>query len=197
MSCLSVDLKAYVLGEVDRQEQTACENHLAACQSCRQELDQLNLTRSALLSLPDEEIPQRIAFVSDKVFEPKWWQSIWRSGPAMVFASAVLLSSAIFVHAYTRPVPAAAPVAQVDTAQVNRQIEQEVDKRVQASVIKAVAGVEERQDAKSAQILAVAEQRYEFQRRADLVAAQETINLHKNQMGRMLMAANYSGTRTE
>jgi anti-sigma factor RsiW len=87
MSCSSLDLKAYVLGEVDRQEQTACENHLSACAICRQEVEQLSLTRTALLSLADEEIPQRIAFVSDKVFEPKWWQGIWGSGPAMVFAA--------------------------------------------------------------------------------------------------------------
>lgn len=192
MSCSSVDLKAYVLGEVDRQEQAACETHLKACQSCRQELEQLNLTRSALLSLPDEEIPQRIAFVSDKVFEPHWWQTIWRSGPAMVFASAVLLASAIFVHAFTRPVPqtatvALAAVAQIDTEQVNRQI--------QAAVAKAVADVEKRQDARDAQVLAAAEKKYEFQRQADLVAAEETIRLYKGQMARMMVAANYSGSQ--
>ncbi len=188
MSCPSIDLKAYFLGEADRQERAACETHLAACPTCRQELDQFNLTRTALLSVADEEIPQRIAFVSDKVFEPKWWQTIWRSGPVMGFASAVLLASAIFVHAYTRPAPVAngavaVPAAQVDAAQVNRQI--------QAEVAKAVAEVEKRQDAKTAQVLAVAEQHYKTQRQADLVAAQEITNLYKNQMGRMMVAANY------
>lgn len=196
MSC-SVDLKAYVLGEVNRQEQAACENHLAACPSCRRELEQLNLTRTALLSLPDEEMPQRIAFVSDKVFEPKWWQTMWRSGPAMVFASAALLSTAIFVHAYTRPGPVAAPAAQMDPAQVDRQIEQKVDQRVQAAVTKAVAEVEQRQNAKSAQILAAAEHRYQFQRQADLATAQEIVRLYKNERGRMMVAANYTNIGRE
>lgn len=186
MSCSSFDIKAYALGEADRQQQAACENHVIACASCREELAQLKLTQTALLSLADEEIPQRIAFVSDRVFEPKWWQTVWRSGPAMVLASAVLLSSSIFVHAYTRPAAAPAvavvpaPVAQVD----NRQIE--------AAVAKAVAEVEKRQDAKTAQVLAAAEKRYEFQLQADRVAFQETMSLVKNQMGRMMVAANYS-----
>jgi anti-sigma factor RsiW len=190
MSCSSIDLKAYFLGEANRQEQAACEDHVTACAGCREELAQLTLTQTALRSLADEEIPQRIAFVSDKVFEPKWWQTIWRSGPVVVFASAVLLSSSIFVHAYTRPGPApvvvaAAPVAQVD----NRQIE--------AAVAKAVAEVEKRQDAKTALALTTAEKRYEFQLRADEVRMQETVNLFQNKMARMLYAANYTSARND
>jgi hypothetical protein len=163
---------------------------VTACAGCREELAQLTLTQTALLSLADEEIPQRIAFVSDKVFEPKWWQTIWRSGPVLVFASAVLLSSAIFVHAYTRPGPApvvvaAAPVAQVD----NRQIE--------AAVAKAVAEVEKREDAKTALALTAAEKRHEFQLRADEVRMQETVNLFQNKMARMLYAANYTSARND
>jgi len=41
------------------------EQHLAACGDCALELDQLRLTTAALRTLPDREIPQRIAFVSD------------------------------------------------------------------------------------------------------------------------------------
>ena len=102
MSCL-IDLKAYVLGEVTRQERGMVEDHVRGCQSCREELDRLNLTRSALDSLEDEEIPRRIAFVSDRVFEPRWWQTIWHSGPVMGFASAALLAGAILVHGFERP----------------------------------------------------------------------------------------------
>ena len=46
------------------------QQHLAACEHCAQELDRLQFTTAALRVLPDREIPQRIAFVSDKVFEP-------------------------------------------------------------------------------------------------------------------------------
>jgi len=77
MSCTWVDVKAYFLGELAASEKSSLEGHLHGCQSCREELERLNLTRTALLSLEDEDVPQRIAFVSDKVFEPRWWQTMW------------------------------------------------------------------------------------------------------------------------
>ena len=89
MSC-EVDLKAYVVDELAREERGIVEDHVRGCQSCREELDRLNLTRSMLASLEDEEIPRRISFVSDRVFEPRWWQTMWHSGPVMGFASAVV-----------------------------------------------------------------------------------------------------------
>src|ERR1043166_2629294 len=102
MSCSSVDLKAYVLGESSPNATEAA--HLESCELCREELERLRFTQTALLSLPEVEVPQRIAFVSDKIFEPRWWQTIWRSGPAMGFASAALVAIAMFVHAFARPV---------------------------------------------------------------------------------------------
>ncbi len=136
-------LKAYVVGEVTRQERAGVvEDHVRGCQSCREELDRLNLTRAALASLEDEEIPRRIAFVSDRVFEPRWWQTMWRSGPAMGFASAALLAAAILVHGFARP-------AAVDTAQIEKQIESQVNARVQAAVNEAQA----KQSAEFAKVL--------------------------------------------
>ena len=88
MSCSSVDLKAYVVGELAQRERVAADDHVRACQSCREELERLSVTRTALLALEDEEAPQRIAFVSDRVFEPRWWQTMWHSGPVMGFSSA-------------------------------------------------------------------------------------------------------------
>ncbi len=121
MNC-EIDLKAYVVGEVTRQERGVVEDHVRGCQSCREELDRLNLTRSALASLEDEEIPRRIAFVSDRVFEPRWWQTMWRSGPVMGFASAALLAAAILVVGFARPV-SAHDAASVDSAQIERRVE--------------------------------------------------------------------------
>ena len=190
MSCADVDLKAYVLGEVERLEQLFYEQHLESCSSCRGELDRLRLLRTALFSVPDEEPPRRIAFVSDKVFEPRWWQTIWWSGPVLGLASAAMLACAILVHAYIRRAPVVGPP--VDRAQMERRINAEVSRRVQTEVAQAVADMEKRQSAIENQVLAAAEKRYEAQRRADLIAAQETINLYKNQMGRMMVAANYS-----
>ena len=127
MNCSSVDLKAYFLGEVDRAEKNAVEDHIRACEGCHEVMDRLKLTEAALRSLPEEEAPQRIAFVSDKVFEPRWYQTIWRSGPVMGFASACnAVAVAILVHGFARPVTT--PV--VETAQIEQRIEREVNSAV-------------------------------------------------------------------
>src|SRR5688500_13264172 len=106
MNCSEFDLKAYLLGEGSR---AAGEAHLAGCPECRGEAERFHLTRAALLSVPDEEPPRRIAFVSDKVFEARWYQRIWRSGPQLGFLSAAVLAGAIVVHGALQPQPAAAP----------------------------------------------------------------------------------------
>ncbi len=72
MNCSTVDLKAYFLGEFAGREERRWKITCARCQSCREELDRLKLTDTALRSLVEEDAPQRIAFVSDKVFEPRW-----------------------------------------------------------------------------------------------------------------------------
>lgn len=188
MSC-SVDLTAYSLGEMDRRAMTLVEEHAHSCQACREELERLDLMKAALFSLRDEEPPRRIAFVSDAVFEPRWWQRIWHSGPVMGLASAVVLAAAILVHAGTRPTPALAP-ATVNIANIDREVQKQVDERVHAAVVKAVADLEQRQEKQTAQLLEAAEKRFEFQSRADLLTAKETIRLYQQQMGRMMVAYN-------
>jgi hypothetical protein len=189
MSCPSIDLKAYSLAEMDRQEMASIEEHLHGCQTCREELERLDLTKAALFSWPDEEPPRRIAFVSDAVFEPRWWQRIWHSGPVMGFASALVLAAAILVHAGTRPTPVLLP-APVNVANINRQVQMQVEDRVHVAVVKAVADLEQRQAKQTVQLLEAAEKRFEFQHRADLVTAQETIRLYQQQVGRMMVAYN-------
>ena len=181
MNCSAVDLKAYFLGETAPAEKNSVENHLHACQSCREELDRLKLTETALRSLEDEEIPQRIAFVSDKVFEPRWWQTIWRSGPAMGFASAAMLAAAILAHAYVRPVPSTNP-ASVDSAQIQQ--------RIDAAVAKAVGETEARQAQQVAKALDAAEKRYELQREKDMAIVQQVARYYDQQAGRLMAAMN-------
>jgi anti-sigma factor RsiW len=185
MSCSEVDLKAYFLGELSPADRTPVEKHLNVCAGCREELERLDSTRVALASLADEEPPRKIAFVSDKVFEPRWWQSIWHSGPAMGLGSAALLAGAIFVHAYARP--AAAPV---DTAKMEQRMEQQVDARVGEAVSKAVAAVEQRQDQRIAQAVATAEQRFDSQYRGALSDAHQTAAYYRDQTEKFLMATN-------
>jgi anti-sigma factor RsiW len=186
MSCSTVDVKAYFLGELAASEKASVEGHVRACQNCREELEQLNLTQAALLSLEDEEVPQRIAFVSDKVFEPRWWQTMWRSGPAMGFASALMLAAAILVHGYSRPV-VLQPIAQtVDTA----KIEREVAARVDAAVAKAVSQTEVRQTEQIARVLQAAEKRIESQRRSDMALVQQAARFYEQQTARLTVAMN-------
>jgi anti-sigma factor RsiW len=176
MSCSIDDLKAYVVGEATRQERGDVEDHIRGCQSCREELDRLNLTRSALASLEEEEIPRRIAFVSDRVFEPRWWQTIWHSGPVMGFASAALLAAAILVHGFeARPVSA-------DAAQIEKHLESQLNARVQAAVSQAEA----KQAAEFAKVLNATE----TQRKADLATFQQASEYYQRQMGRFEVASN-------
>ncbi|HYL75621.1 MAG TPA: hypothetical protein VEU96_15515 [Bryobacteraceae bacterium] len=191
MTCSSVDLKAYFLGDIAPAEKGGVEDHVRACQGCREELDRLRVTQTALLSLEEEEIPQRIAFVSDKVFEPRWWQTIWRSGPAMGFASAAMLAAAILAHAYVRPV--AGPVqATVDTAQIEQRVEREVNARLEATVAKAVRESEAKQSQQFAQVMVASEKRFEAKRQDDLAVAQQAARYFEQQRARLEMAANDS-----
>ena len=183
MSC-SFDLKAYVVDEMARNERAVVEDHVRGCQNCREELDRLNLTQAALASLVDEEIPRRIAFVSDRVFEPRWWQTIWRSGPVMGFASAALLAVAILAHAIV--VHGFEQPAAVDAAQIEKRVESQLSSRVEAAVGAAVAQAQSRQAAEFAKVLDSTER----QRKADLANFQQAAEYYQKQVGRLEVASN-------
>ena len=97
MSCASYDLKAYQFGEATAVERRAIEQHVRGCAACAGELERLILTQASLMSVRDEDPPRRIAFVSDKVFEPKWYKR--PLGPAWGFGSIAALACAIVFHA--------------------------------------------------------------------------------------------------
>jgi anti-sigma factor RsiW len=92
VKCAPFDLRDYALDELNPEGRRQVESHLAGCGACRSEVERLCLTRQALLRVPDEEIPRRIAFVSDKVFEPAWYERGWAALPRLAFALAVLLA---------------------------------------------------------------------------------------------------------
>jgi anti-sigma factor RsiW len=111
MNCISPeskpDWKAYVLRELGQDAHRQAEAHLATCSNCHEEVASLRLTLDTLSTLRDEEMPRRIAFVSDKVFEPRWWQRVFNP----TFAAGVLVAAAILIHGSLRP-----GQAQVDAA---------------------------------------------------------------------------------
>lgn len=126
-------------------------------------------TVAALRSLPYEEPPRRIAFVSDKVFEPTWWQRFW-AVPKWGFASAAMLSGAILFHAVTRP----APIVQSAPAEAAQQVESareaNVDALVQAAVAKATVDLEKRYQSQTVQMVKAAEERMLIEHRQDMAA---------------------------
>jgi anti-sigma factor RsiW len=192
MTC-SFDLKEYALGESSRDEARRIEAHAAECGGCGDEIARLQLTRSALLSLRDEEPPRRIAFVSDKVFEPRWYQRLWNSTAQLAFLGAAMLACAILVHAFVaRPVMAPAATVAVDT----KAIEREVAGRLNDAVAKAVADSESRQQKRTAELLAAAGQKYELDRRATIVAVTEQSRMLQKQLANMYVTANNMGVRT-
>jgi len=182
MSCSQFDVKAYFLGDLAGPDRGAVEDHLKACQDCREELERLRITRAALVSVPDEELPRRIAFVSDRIFEPRGWRRWLESGPKLGFASAAMLAAAILVHAFVRPAPVATPPA-VDTVALEARIEGEVGARLATLVQNAMAEAQERQGQKTAALVKAAEERLNEQRQADLVFVGENLEYVRKKLG--------------
>lgn len=90
------DLRDYLFDELTAAEKAEVEAWLATSIEGREELARLEATNMALLSVPEEEIPQRIAFVSDKVFEPSPWARFmsWLQieGPRFALGSAAAMA---------------------------------------------------------------------------------------------------------
>jgi len=179
MSCSPFDLRDYFLRELTSPQQRLVEAHLQSCQSCREEMDRLRVTETALLTLGEEEIPQRIGFVSDKIFEPSpWrraWTAFWGSGARLGFVSAAMLSAALMVTAITRPAPAPRPQPATLTSA-------EIQSRIDRAVHQASVEIEARQEKKTEQLVRDLESRDQAKLR-DVVAmagAQTDYLLQKN-----------------
>jgi anti-sigma factor RsiW len=176
MSCSPFDLRDYHFQELaDPQQRREVESHVKTCASCREELERLQMTEAALFTLREEEIPQRIAFVSDAVFEPsplrRFFQEFWGSAARLGFASAAMLSIALVVFAVNRPAPAPAQNTIVRTAAADVDVKALVDQ----AVAKAVAESEERQTVKARVLTAEVENA----RQQLLLAVEELDNAQK------------------
>src|SRR5581483_6452389 len=152
MSCSPFDLKDYLLQELAESQQRQVESHIHTCGSCRQELDRLRLTQTALAALSEEEIPQRIGFVSDKIFEPspfrRWLSGFWNSGARLAFAGAAMLSVALIASPMLKPRPVVQNVAQVQTIS-----EAEVRQRIDAAVTRIASDIEARYEQRTDQLV--------------------------------------------
>ncbi|MBS1859856.1 MAG: zf-HC2 domain-containing protein [Acidobacteria bacterium] len=192
MMCPPFDLREYFLKELNGAEQAAVESHLRTCAACREQLAQLRATEAALFSLRDEEIPQRIAFVSDKIFEPsplrRWLTAFWGSTARLGFASAAMLSVAIAFSAWHRapaPAPGTGTIAQtIVPAQSPTLTPEQIDRRIEQAVVKAVADVEARSTEQNRLELAQFRREAEDTRRQLILAAAE---LDKSQRRNQLL----------
>jgi hypothetical protein len=168
------DWKAYALGEMAAPARHEAEAHASSCNFCQDELAGLRLTLDALATLHEEELPRRIGFVSDKVFEPTWWQKWSQTFLRPTFAAGCVIAAAILVHGYMRPVasPNATSSAAMDTAAIEArvvaQVSAEVGQRMQAqmndavnsAVVKAVAETRLKDQQQTNELLAATERRY-------------------------------------
>ncbi len=153
------DLRDYYFDALPPEAACQVREHLPQCPACAAELEQWTATTLALRALPDEEIPRRIAFVSDKIFQPsagaRWFQSFWASGARLGASAAMLLAGAILVHAYRQPaivrvVELRPAVASTNTAADRAAMQTAVNQAVAA----AVSAAETRYDAKLRRVIA-------------------------------------------
>jgi anti-sigma factor RsiW len=194
------DLRDYAVGEIEADRQPALEQHLAACGDCTLELDRMRLTTAALRSLPDREVPQRIAFVSDKVFEPspvsRWFAGFWNSSARLGFASACVLAAALVVFAYHRPADRAPVVIQTANVDFSKQVG--ISDQINDAVAKAVAQVRA-EDSRMVQQTAeqmtkaaieAANLKYEKEYQARMVAVEESFTVLQKRFSSSLIASN-------
>ncbi len=197
MKCGDFDPRDLAVGELSGPALQEAEAHVAGCAACAARLEETRLTVTALRLSPDREIPRRIAFVSDPVFETSWWQRFWRSGPQLGFASAAMLAAAILVHGWTvqgKAVPApedraafeqrvAGEVARRLPEALNAAVEQAVDAKVKS----LLAGLEQRVDALDKTRLASLERRVES--REDLKNIESAFSLIERRLAVIQSAA--------
>ena len=196
MSCSPFDLRDYFLKELPDSERRQVEAHVRNCQPCLEELDRLRLTEAALFALREEEMPRRIGFVSDQVFEPspwrRWWAGLWGSTARLAFASAAMLSVAILVSAL-RPVGQQIAVRPGPPQIVKAVSDTEIQFRIDTAVAQAVAQVDARQTEKTKQLVA----NLESARRLLLVAAEEWDYSQRRVNAIRISASNYGPPRAD
>jgi anti-sigma factor RsiW len=183
------DLRDYAFDELADNDRSSLEQHLTVCADCTAELDRLRLTAAALRAIPDREIPQRIAFVSDRVFEPspvaRFFGGIWNSAARLGFASACILAPALVILAYHRPIEIrnAAPAA--DLAQ--RPVSNSGDIKAQIDAAVASAHAQDEQLIKAE--LESADRRHAREHRALLATMQEDLDVMQKRLGAYTLAS--------
>ena len=182
-------LRDYAFEELDTAGRAVVERHLPQCGECRAELNRLRLTTAALRVLPDVEIPQRIAFVSDKVFEPSRW-SRWFSSARLGFASALVMAVALVAMAMRPAPPAQAVVTSGPSADA-------ITLQINDAVKKAVAQVRDEDMQLTRAALEASDRKHSEDHKALLLAVEENLTVLEKRYNTLtsLSAAEFGGAQ--
>lgn len=196
MNCSPSELNDFFWKELAEADRREVERHVKSCRDCSMELDRLKTTRAALTTLPEEEIPRRIGFVSDRVFEPsrarRWWSAFWGSAAKLGFASATMLSAALVVFALHQPARVTLTkivATRGDTAPAD------LSRQVHDAVVQAIAETQARDSKKTDALLAAAERRHEIEHKNLMLVVQEDLKLMQKRLNYMTVASNDLGAR--
>jgi hypothetical protein len=191
MNCNQLDrVRDYAFDELDAAGRASVERHIAECGACRTELDRMRLTTAALRVLPDVEIPQRIAFVSDKVFEPSPW-SRWFGSARLGFASALVMGAALVTVVYKQPAYKQ-PQPMVVATGVSQDA---VTRQINDAVQKAVAQVREEDMKLTRTALEASERKHTEENKMLLAAVEENLTVLEKRYNAMtsLSAGGFGG----
>ena len=118
------------------------------------------------------------------------WEALWGSAARLGFVSAAMLSAALLVFSFTRPVPqASAPAPATNQA----ALQAEFSKRLNDAVVQAVAASEARQAAQTQELLAAAERRHTVETQAMMVRVQDYLDVEKKHLNTLILASNEAG----
>jgi len=158
------DLRDYALGELKAAENEAMERWLEGAPEAREQLERMSATLGSLRSATEEEPPRRIAFVSDKIFEPSrpagLWRRMWASSMQPAFGAALVIAVLFGGLWATEPVVRGgeqgwtlsfgAPPPSVEAAPAAGGLD---EAQVRAVVLEALAASEQRQREAFAQLV--------------------------------------------
>ena len=193
MSCSPFDLRDYYFKDLAENERRLTEVHVKTCAHCREELERLRGTETALLALPDEEIPQRIGFVSDPVFQPSAFRRGWTCSSGLCRA----IGFRIRRHAlgrlggfFAHP-PRSASRRAGSRHNPSRRAEADVSQRCEpCAVAQAVAESEARQLAQTQELLAASDRRHALETQDMKVRVEEYIEVEKKRQNTLILASN-------
>jgi len=150
MSCPEV--KELLFGELKEPERSALMAHVSGCEACTIEYERLQATTAALGLVADQEPPVRIRFVSDRVFEQRWWQRVLGGGAIWANAGLALATClAVAVLIWFQTSRTATPGPPVLSA---AEVQKIIDARVGQAVAVAVAENDRRHDSEMKTMLA-------------------------------------------